>query len=280
MQHTQFPLQTSDGVPLFARLWQPDHAPRAVVCLVHGVGEHSGRYEHVARALTRAGYALLGFDLRGHGKSPGTRGDAPSYQTLLDDVALVLDAAAGRFPDLPRFLYGHSLGAILALDVALSSTVSLSGVIATGPPFRTSLEQQTLKLLMVRVLGRVLPSLTLPTGLDPHHLSRTPEVVASYVNDPLVHDRLSLGLAQQLLRATGSIMERAADLRTPALLMHGTEDQLGFAQATSEFGRCVPGDCTVTMWEGLCHEIHNEPEQQEVIQTMIDWMDARVAEPR
>ena len=279
MQHTLFALETSDGVRLFAQLWQPDHPPRAVVCLVHGHGEHSGRYEHVAQALTGAGYALQAFDLRGHGQSPGSRGDAPSYQTLLIDVALALDTAAGRFPDLPRFLYGHSLGAILAVDAALSRTGGLSGVIATGPPFRTSLEEQTLKLLMVRVLGRVLPSLTLPTGLDPKHLSRTPDVVADYVNDPLVHDRLSLGLAQQLLGAKESIMERAADLRTPVLLMHGTEDQLGFADATSEFGRCVPGDCTVTMWEGLCHEIHNEPEQQEVIQTMIDWMDARVAEP-
>ena len=279
MQHTLFALETSDGVRLFAQLWQPDHPPRAVVCLVHGHGEHSGRYEHVAQALTGAGYALQAFDLRGHGQSPGSRGDAPSYQTLLNDVALALDTAAGRFPDLPRFLYGHSLGAILAVDAALSRTGGLSGVIATGPPFRTSLEEQTLKLLMVRVLGRVLPSLTLPTGLDPKHLSRTPDVVADYVNDPLVHDRLSLGLAQQLLGAKESIMERAADLRTPVLLMHGTEDQLGFADATSEFGRCVPGDCTVTMWEGLCHEIHNEPEQQEVIQTMIDWMDARVAEP-
>jgi len=279
MQHTLFALETSDGVRLFAQLWQPDHPPRAVVCLVHGHGEHSGRYEHVAQALTGAGYALQAFDLRGHGQSPGSRGDAPSYQTLLNDVALALDTAAGRFPDLPRFLYGHSLGAILAVDAALSRTGGLSGVIAAGPPFRTSLEEQTLKLLMVRVLGRVLPSLTLPTGLDPKHLSRTPDVVADYVNDPLVHDRLSLGLAQQLLGAKESIMERAADLRTPVLLMHGTEDQLGFADATSEFGRCVPGDCTVTMWEGLCHEIHNEPEQQEVIQTMIDWMDARVAEP-
>lgn len=276
MQNEQFTLTCADGTQLFAQLWQPEQDLRAVVCLVHGVGEHSGRYAHVATSLSRAGYALVGFDLRGHGHSPGPRGYAPSFKTLLDDTQVLLDEASRRYPQLPRFLYGHSLGSTLVLNYVLGREPHLAGAVATGSVLRSSLEEQRVKLLLVRLLGRLLPALTLPTGLDPSDLSRDPEVIADYVHDPLVHDRLSLGLAREILVASRWALERAGDLPIPLLLMHGAEDTLGSAEATREFGASARGDCTVKLWEGLKHEVHNEPEQEQVIQTMIEWMDAHL----
>ena len=119
MQHIEFTQQAPDGVQFYFQGWQPETPPKAVVCLVHGLGEHSGRYAHVAAALNDAGYALLGFDLRGHGKSGGPRGHTPSYETLMDDIGRLLAEAAQRYPGQPQFLYGHSLGGNLVLNYAL-----------------------------------------------------------------------------------------------------------------------------------------------------------------
>lgn len=277
MEHFDLTWQTSDGLRLFAQGWQPEDPPRAVVCLVHGLGEHSERYAHVGAALTQAGYALLGFDLRGHGKSEGPRGHAPSFQALMDDISQLLEQAGQRFPVGTRFLYGHSLGGILVLNYALRRQAQLAGVIASGPGLRTSLEQQTVKLALVRVLGRIMLAVTLPSGLNPQHLCRDPEVVRAYVNDPLVHDRLSLGMALSLLQAIRWAFEHAPEFPVPLLLMHGTADRLAFAEGSREYASLVQGDCTLKLWEGLYHEIHNEPEQRQVFETMIAWLDAHTS---
>ncbi|MGB2782801.1 MAG: alpha/beta hydrolase, partial [Atribacterota bacterium] len=116
MKHTEFKLKTFDGLLLFGQSWQPESKPKAVICLVHGLGEYSGRYTHVADALTLAGYALISFDLRGHGKSEGPRGHTPSYEALMKDISSLLEVTNKQFPQLPSFLYGHSLGGNLVLN--------------------------------------------------------------------------------------------------------------------------------------------------------------------
>ena len=133
MQHIEFTQQAPDGIQFYFQGWQPETPPKAVVCLVHGLGEHSGRYAHVAAALNDAGYALLGFDLRGHGKSGGPRGHTPSYETLMDDIGRLLAEAAHRYPGRPQFLYGHSLGGNLVLNYALRRKPGIGGVVATSP---------------------------------------------------------------------------------------------------------------------------------------------------
>ena len=126
----------------------------------------------------------------------------------------------------------------------------------------------------MQLLGRVLPNLALPSGLDPRGLSRDPEVVSAYVDDPLVHDRLSLGTALGLLQAIEDTFEHAGELDLPVLLMQGSADPLVFPDGTLEFARRAQGQCTVKLWDGLCHELHNEPEQRQVLETMIAWLDA------
>ncbi|HSR88425.1 MAG TPA: alpha/beta fold hydrolase, partial [Pontiella sp.] len=136
MEHVKFEIITSDGLKLFGQEWKPDGAIRAVVCLIHGLGEHSGRYDHMAKAFNRAGYAMIAFDLRGHGRSEGRRGHAPGYAALMSDIGKLLEETAGRYPKLPCFLYGHSLGGNLAIYYGLKKHPDLAGIVASGPLLR------------------------------------------------------------------------------------------------------------------------------------------------
>jgi acylglycerol lipase len=270
--------QADDGVFLFGRGWEPEGKPRALVCLVHGLGEHSGRYQHVAAALTEAGYAVLSFDLRGHGRSGGPRGHIPSFEAFLRDLDRLFDQAQLRYPSQPRFLYGHSLGGILVLNYALRRKPEARGVIATSSGLRTALEEQKLKVALVRILGRILPSLTLPSGLDPKTLSHDPQVVKDYQSDPLVHDKISLGFARIMLDVIPWTFAHAHEFPLPLLLMHGTEDALAYPQGSEEFARRAGEKATLKLWPGLYHELHNEPQKQEVFKFLIDWLESHLQE--
>ncbi len=279
MQHLEFQLQrqASDGLQLFAQTWQPEAEARAVVCLVHGLGEHSGRYAHLAAALTGADYALLAFDLRGHGQSGGQRGHAPSYEVLLDDIARLLDEAAQRFPDRPRFLYGHSLGGALALNYALRRRPQLAGVIATSPLLLPAFEPPAWKVSLGRIMYSLWPTLSLSNEVNPHHLAHDPAVAHAYVDDPLVHNRVSARLGIDMLQASQWALAHAAEFPLPLLLMHGGADPITSPDASRQFAERTPGDCTFKLWEGLYHEIHNEPEQQEVFKFVVAWLQAHTS---
>jgi len=272
MQHIEFTQQAPDGIQFYFQGWQPETPPKAVVCLVHGLGEHSGRYAHVAAALNAAGYALFGFDLRGHGKSDGLRGHTPSYDTLLDDIGRLLDEAAARYPGLPRFLYGQSLGGNLVLNCALRRKPAIAGVVATSPWLRLSSAPPAARMTLGRVMNRLLPAFVQSSGLDPTGLSRDPEVVRAYKVDPLVHDRLSARLGMAAIEAGEWALAHAAEFPLPLLLAHGSADKLTSATASAEFANKVPGDCTFKLWDGFYHETHNEPEKAEVLSFMIDWL--------
>jgi len=268
---------TSDGLQIYSKGWAPKGSPKAVVCLVHGVGEHIGRYTHVAAALAEKGYVLLGFDLRGHGKSAGRRGHTPSFEALMKDIDCFLDEAEARYPGKPRFLYGHSLGGILVLSYALRRKPALAGVISTAAGLRTALEEQKFKVLMARVLGTLLPKMTMPSGLDASTLSHDPAVVQAYITDPLVHDKMSLGFGKSVLSGITWAFEHAREFPLPLLIMHGAKDALGYPSGSQEFASLVPkAKCTWILWEGLYHEIHNEAEKAEVFKTMTDWMDKQL----
>ena len=268
--------ESKDGLDMFAQGWEPDDEPRAVVCLVHGLGEHSGRYAHVGRVLTEAGFALAGFDLRGHGKSGGPRGHLPSFGAFMDDIEGFQGQLDNQFGALPRFLYGHSLGGILVLNYALRRKTDFKGIISTGAGLRTALEEQTAKVAMARVLGTLMPSVAIPSGLDPRTISRDPEVVDAYINDALVHDKMTLGFGKIMLSVLPWTFEHAHEFSFPLLIMHGTEDKLGYPRSSEEFASLVKQGCTLKLWDGLHHELHNEPEQDEVFSFMIDWMNTQL----
>lgn len=265
------------GIKFSIRGWEPETgAPKAAIAFVHGLGEHTGRYAHVGNALTGSGYALVGFDLRGHGKSGGARGHFPSLEAVLQDIRQFLQQLTRLHPETPQFLYGHSLGGILVLSYVLQYSAGLKGVIATGAGLRTPLQDQKVKIAMVNLLGPVFPGLTLASGLDANTISRDPDVVKKYVADPLVHDRASLGLGKSALTAIDLCFTRASRFPLPLLIMHGSEDKLTYPAGSEDFARLAGeggADVTLKLWDGLHHEIHNEPEQTEVFRAMIDWLD-------
>ena len=282
MQHSETCYPAKDGVQLYSQSWQPDGTPKAAVCLVHGIGEHSGRYARVAEALCAAGYALCGYDLRGHGHSGGPRGHSPSYDAMLDDIALLLAEASRRYPGRPQFLYGHSLGGNLVINYALRRRPPLSGVVATSPGLRTATPQPALKLWLGKIAYRVAPGLTLPTGLLLEGLSRDPAVVEKYRADPLVHDLVSARFGLDFLNAGEWALDavRAAEFPLPLLLVHGTADALTSAQASRDFAAKAGPRCALKLWEGLYHETHNEPEKAEVLAYMIAWLEQHLSEQR
>ncbi len=277
MKTFEWEWKSFDGLTMFARGWLPEKEPKAIVCLIHGLGEHIGRYEHVGAAFAAAGYAMLGFDLRGHGKSGGPRGHTPSLEAYFKDMDDFLGEAAKRYPSAPRFLYGHSLGGFLLPSYAITRKPNVRGMIVSSPALRSALHEQKAKIMLVKVLGSIAPTITLSSGLIPEHLSRDPQVVNAYFNDPLVHNKVSTGFGRAALQAIDIIFGRAAQLSVPVLLVYCSEDKIAFPSGTEEFARLAPqGLVTLKRYEGLYHEPHNEPEKAEVLKDYIQWLDAQV----
>ena len=275
MKHLETSWKSADGLTLFAQCWEPDTLPiKAVVCLVHGIGEHSGRYAHVAEAFGKKGYALFAADLRGHGRSEGSRGHAPSLEALLLDLDTLLEKAAERYPNVPLFLYGHSLGAILVLHYGLKRKPAVKGILATSPALHSSLELQAVKVLAAKILGTLVPSLALASGLDVNAISHDSAVIEAYNIDVLVHDKISVGFGKELLRVCTYNLKHAGEFPLPLLLMHGKEDAIAFPSSSIEFAEPLVGRCKLVLWDGGFHELHNEPFKDEVFKSMTDWLDA------
>lgn len=276
MLTNQWTWKSADGLEMVSRSWEPEAAPKAVVCFVHGLGEHSGRYAHMGKAFTEAGYALVAFDLRGHGKSGGQRGHFPSMEAIMGDIHGHIRQGSDRFPGLPVFLYGHSLGGLLVLNYATYHQHTLTGVIATGAGLRSPVLEQKGKLMLSKVLGGLLPTVTIPTGLEAEAISRNPEVVRTYQADPLVHGVATLSTARVGPSAVDRVFAHASEFPVPLLLMHGGADRVTYARGSQEFCNLVPGNCSLKIWDDLYHELHNEPEQNEVFAFIIAWMDEQL----
>lgn len=274
MPESQVTAKSKDGLKLVGRDWKPAGEVRGVVCLVHGIGEHVGRYAHVAAALNQAGYAMVGMDQRDHGQSEGPRGYTPAYDAFLDDIEVQLGSASKRYPGKPLFLYGHSLGGNLVLYYALRRKPTLAGVIASGPQIRMAFAPPAWKTALGRMMLNVWPSLAMSNGLDLQNLSHDEAVIRAYKADPLVHDRVTPRLGIGLIDTGAWLLQHAAEFTLPLLIFHGSQDRLTSPDASREFASKVPGHCTFKLWEGLYHETHNEPQKAEVLAFMIQWLKA------
>ncbi|MHB0874648.1 MAG: alpha/beta hydrolase [Anaerolineae bacterium] len=268
----------ADGTRIVARTWQPPGAVSGIACLVHGLGEHGGRYGYVAARLCEAGLAVLAADLRGHGRSGGRRGHATGDDVLLEDVEDVIDHARARFGARPLFLYGHSLGGNIVINHLLRRRPAIAGVVVTSPLLLPGFEPPAWKLALGRLLYRVLPTLSMSSGLRTDDLSRDPAVVAAYRADPLVHDRTSARLALDFLAAGRWALEHAADLALPLLLVFGDADRICDVEAGRLFAAAAGSSCTLVEFPGLYHEAHNEPEKAVVLDAIVTWLGRRMRE--
>ena len=274
MKHSEEMHKAADGAEVYRQQWLPDDEPRAVVCLVHGLGEHSSRYGHLAQRFADQGFAVFSMDLRGHGKSSGTRGDLRITQAV-EDVDELLHQATAAFPGVPVFIYGHSLGGLITMTYTVQRRPAITGQIASAPALDSELREQRLKFALANLLGGIAPGIILPTGLDADGVSRDPEVVAAYKADPLVHDKGSTGLAKQTFAAMDALMDQTS-FPVPLLIIHGTSDRLTVPAASKTFVENVTGDVTLIEYDGMYHEPHNEPEQQEVFEDVLAWMEPRL----
>jgi alpha-beta hydrolase superfamily lysophospholipase len=273
MKISEWTWESFDGLDMYGRGWVPQGQPKAVIVLVHGHGEHVGRYEHVAAAMVEKGYALFGFDLRGHGKSGGPRGHTPAYDALMDDISAFFKQVDERYANLPHFLYGHSLGGNLVLNYALRRKPDLRGVIATGPWLELAFQPPAAQVRLGRLMNGIAPGFTQHSKLDTAGLSHDQTVVSAYQNDPLVHDKISARLFVAIYESGLWALEHAAEFPMPLLLMHGAADPITSAKASREFAERAGDKVTLKVWEGLYHEIHNEPEKAQVFKVMLDWLE-------
>jgi acylglycerol lipase len=263
---------SSDNLRFYVKVWEPAETPKGVVCLVHGIGEHINRYNRWAAAFVDEGYAVIGFDQRGHGRSKGKRGHTPSYDILLQDIELLLKKSRERYPDIPDILFGQSLGGNLVLNYILRKEIKPTCAVASSPWLRLAYDIPKIQEKLGRFLKNIVPGLVQKSNLNVNDLSRDQEVVKRYVEDPLVHNKVSLNLCFSSIDAGLWVLENAGKLDLPVLLMHGDSDKITSHQATIEFSQKAKSFTWLKIWEGLTHELHNEPEKQAVFNFVLNWI--------
>jgi alpha-beta hydrolase superfamily lysophospholipase len=276
MIRREFQWESNDKISIFAREWRPENEARAAVALVHGLGEHSGRYEYVADKLNRSGYGVVALDHRGHGRTGGIRGHFPSIEIVEDDIERLIQETSGRYPKKPVFLYGHSLGAMLSLYFGFTRKADLTGIIATSPFIAPGTPVPPVKLAFAKILYTLLPAMTLPNGLDMDRLSHDPQIKKGYLEDPLVHSQISARLGIDMLKTGTWLSAQTIQYPYPLFVMQGSDDTLVNPPATRTFAENLKGDVTFRWWPGMYHELHNEIVKEEVLDCILEWIELKL----
>ena len=277
-------LTTADGLVLHQRVWPADPARRGVAVLVHGLGEHIDRYDPVARRLNELGFTVVGYDHRGHGRSPGPRGGLPTDDALCADLGRVVQAARESVPG-PLVLVGHSLGGLIAGRFVAEGLQArpapwwrrVDALVMSSPALDAG--TSAVQKLMLALVAPLLPGLAVGNGLRSNWISREPGVVQAYAADPLVHDRITGRLGLFVARQGRAVIAAAPRWTTPTLLMWAGADRCVSPAGSAAFAAGAPRNVvSVREWPGLFHEIFNEPERDQVLATLADWLTAHVPE--
>ncbi len=270
MELKEFALEAFN-IKIHGNYAQPE-TTKGVVVLVHGFGEHAARYQNsVVPMLLSTSLAVVSYDNFGHGKSGGKRGHCPNYEALLAILELAITKATNLFPNVPLFLYGHSMGGNLVLNYALRKKNGLKGVIATSPYLRLAFQPPKWKMSIGKMMLNLMPSITLPSGLDPNGISRIPEEVTKYKNDALVFDEISPMYSFPIMDAGEWAIENAAQLNVDTLLLHGTTDPIIDHKGTKAFHQ-NSSKTTLKLFEGGFHELHHDLCKDEMLDTIKNWV--------
>jgi len=262
-------LSTADGLNLRVREW-PRADARGTVLIVHGLGEHIGRYAHVATQINHWGWSVVGFDQRGHGTSEGARGALAQSDDLLRDLALVIDAVRKQNAG-PLVLLGHSMGGLVAARFCAERVRSVDALVLSSPALDAGMN--AFQKLLLAVLGPLAPNLAVNNGLKSAWISRDPAVVAAYESDPLVHDRVTPRLVRFIVDSGELVRSRAAQWAVPTLLLYAGSDRCVAPRGSAALAAAAPKNVlTAREFAPLYHEIFNEPEQREVFAVLGDWL--------
>ena len=268
-----------DGLKIFYRKYGADNE-RAGLVITHGLGEHSGRYGNVIGPLLPMGISIWALDHRGHGQSEGPKGHVSAFEEYLKDLGTMIQLAKRELaPDTKCFLFGHSLGGLIALSFALKFPEVIDGIIASCPNLGITVKVPVFKMFLAKVMSSIWPRLTLGNGIDTSKLSHDDEVVRAYVDDPLVHDRVSTRWFTEMLAAMKKANQSASQLAVPTLIQAAGEDYLSSTIATKRFfEKLTVNDRTLHIYEGFYHEIYNESEDQraEVLKDLEVWLEAHI----
>jgi acylglycerol lipase len=274
MKHREFTAAGIGGIELYAQGWLPESTPRGVIVVAHGLAEHGGRYETLAGELVRHGYAVYAIDHRGHGRSSGPRANIDRFSHLVSDFCAFTGKCARQHLDTPVFMLGHSMGGAIAFASALRVQHTLRGLVLSAPALATDTKLPVLQEMLVRLLSVVAPNagaLALPASA----VSRDPDVVARYEADPLVHHKkVPARTLVELLGAMQGFPAQAPKLRLPTLILHGTADKLVPLAATRPVYQAFgTRDRVLKLYDGLYHEVFNEPERETVTADLFRWLE-------
>jgi alpha-beta hydrolase superfamily lysophospholipase len=265
------------GVPIVYDVWTPDVPPRAVVILAHGFGEHARRYDHVTQRLGRAGLVTYALDHRGHGRSGGKRVMVRDVSEFTGDFDTLAGIATRENPGLTRIVLGHSMGGAIVFAYGVERPDNYDLMVLSAPAVAAQDMVPRVVALAAKVLGVVAPGLPVE-ALDFNAISRDPEVVNDYNTDPLVyHGKVPAGLGRALLQVGETMPQRAPALTTPLLVVHGTGDSLVPIEGSRRLVECVgSADVELKEYAGLFHEVFNEPEQNQVLDDVVSWLNLRL----
>ncbi len=278
MQLTPEPLTftAADGIVVRGRRYPIATAPKAVIAISHGMFEHQGRYLPLARALAGDGYAVYSVDHRNHGLSDGVKGKMTRFDVYVDDFDLLVTRIERDHPGVPIVVVGHSMGGLIAVRFALRAQARLAGLVLSGAALLVGEDLSRLQRSILNRLGRALPFVRMPK-LPPGTLDRDPAVEAAFAADPLsYHQAARLGFVRKIYLAAEATRPRAAELRLPLLVMHGGDDHLTSPRGSEALVREASSvDKELRIWPGARHEIFNDLGHEEVIATVLVWLDAR-----
>jgi len=274
MKATSISLNIHDA-NLAGYYWQAENT-KAVVVLVHGMGEHALRYEDsVIKYLLNQDYSVVAYDNFGHGKTKGKRGHCPNYGALLDSIDAAILKAETIFPNQPLCLYGHSMGGNLVINYTLRRQHKIKTVVATSPFLRLAFQPPKWKMTLGKLMLSIWPSITLPSELEAQAISRDTNEVKRYVEDPLVHDKVSPMFTFPIIEAGEWAITHANNLKTPLLLLHGTGDRIIDYKATEAFAKNTKM-AELHVFEGAYHELHHDIIRENMLQTVLGWLDGNL----
>ncbi len=278
MKHLETSYTAHDGMKLYLQAWMPEK-PKAGMLLVHGLGEHSGRYRHIVEKLNNLGVAVFTFDGRGHGKSVEGKPTAyfDSYEDYLKDIDALYEKVKAYLPGLPSFLYGHSMGGGLIAAYVLKYQPEAAGVILSSPAIKEAEGTSQILIAVSGLISKWMPRFK-ALKLDPKQISRIPEEVAKYLNDPLVYTQpIPARTGHELLKMMRLIQDKAANFTLPLLLIHGSADGLTNPKGSEILAeKANSSDKTYKVFQGGYHELINDSDKEEVMQLICNWIEVRV----